>query len=47
MKDNNIGCFGWLFFIAALIISVLFGRWFFETVMESNLPDWLKYLLLK
>lgn len=39
--------------ISILIIVVLFAlttalsAWIFNTVMASDMPDWLKYLLLK
>lgn len=37
-------------FVLIIIVSVLallFSKFVFETVMASNMPDWLKYALLR
>ena len=27
--------------------GIFFSKWFFEVVIESDMPDWVKYMLLK
>ena len=36
-----------LVFILILLGMILFGKWVFESVMASNLPDWMKYMILR
>jgi hypothetical protein len=38
--------FGWVFAIIIVIIIVFFDKFIFETVSNSNLPDWIKWMLL-
>lgn len=45
MKD--LGCFGWVVMILAIITSLAVGKWFYELVIGSNLPEWLKYIILR
>lgn len=33
--------------IVASVLALLFSKWVFEAVMTSNMPDWLKYVLLR
>lgn len=45
MKNSGIG-----FIIACIIVvvlSIFLSKLIFETVMGSNLPNWLKYMLLR
>ena len=36
-----------VFIIVVTVLALLFSRWLFEAVMASNMPDWLKYVLLR
>jgi hypothetical protein len=36
-----------LFFIGFAVGCIFLGKWVFETIMSSDMPDWLKYMLLK
>ncbi len=45
MKDFDI-----LYIIICIIFTVLaifLTKWMFETVMSSDLPNWVKYMLLR
>ena len=45
---NNIGIIAQIIAYALVIIIVIFlGKWMFEAVMASNMPDWLKYMILR
>ena len=44
---EDLGCFGWVVIILTVIVTLAVGKWFYELVMGSNLPDWLKYIILK
>ena len=33
--------------IVTTILVVVFTRWVYEAVMGSNMPEWLKYLILR
>lgn len=26
---------------------IFLGKWFFEVIMSSDMPDWVKYMMLK
>lgn len=36
-----------LLFIVVLALSLALSRWRFDAVMGADIPDWLKYFLLK
>ena len=36
-----------LIIIALTVALVFFTRWYFNAVLASGLPDWVKYLLLR
>lgn len=36
-----------VFIIVVTVLALLFSKWVFEAVMASNMPDWLKYFLLR
>ena len=38
-----------IYLIAGLTVALSFalGAWLFNAVMASDMPDWLKYILLK
>ncbi len=36
-----------LVLLAVLTGSILFSRWIFEVVVGSDLPAWVKYLILR
>ena len=42
--DDNIGCLG---FLLILVLCLLCSYWLFNAVMNSNLPDWIKYMILR
>ncbi len=33
--------------VAATVAMIWFGKVVFEAIVSSNLPDWLKYMLLR
>lgn len=33
--------------IVVTVLALLFSKWVFDAVMASNMPDWLKYVLLR
>ena len=42
--------YDWLAILIYLVICVgciAFSAWLFNVIMASNMPDWLKYILLK
>ena len=36
-----------LFYIGVAVGCIFLGKWFFELIINSDMPDWLKYMLLK
>ena len=42
--DDNIGCFT---FVLILALCMIASYWLYTTVIGSNLPDWVKYVLLR
>ncbi len=45
MKNSDSGfIFVCIIFV---VLSIFLSKWIFETVMGSNLPNWLKYMLLR
>jgi hypothetical protein len=36
-----------LFYIGVAVGCIALGAWLFNVVMASDMPDWLKYILLK
>ena len=36
-----------LLYLVAIVLCVALGAWFFKFVIDSDLPDWLKYIILK
>lgn len=36
-----------LVLLLIVVISMLLTRWWFGVVVNSNMPDWLKYVILK
>ena len=36
-----------LFYLGVAVGCVFLGKWLFEVIMASDMPDWLKYMLLK
>lgn len=36
----------WIVFIAIIVFSLWLSKTIFETVINSDMPDWLKYVLL-
>jgi uncharacterized membrane protein len=35
------------FLIGVLIGCIFLGKWLFEVIIASDLPDWVKYMMLK
>lgn len=47
-RDNiKIDIIAWVVVILVFIAIMFVDKFFFETVTESNLPDWLKWFLLR
>jgi hypothetical protein len=36
-----------LFYIGVAVGCIALGTWLFNVIMASDMPDWLKYILLK
>lgn len=36
-----------LCYIGVAVGCIFLGKWVFELIMASDMPDWLKYMLLK
>lgn len=36
-----------IFYLVVIVGCIFLGKWLFETIMASDMPDWLKYMLLK
>lgn len=36
-----------LFYIVLIVSCFIIGKWIFESIYYSDLPVWLKYMLLK
>ena len=36
-----------LFYICVAVGCIALGAWIFNVVMASDMPDWLKYMILK
>lgn len=49
MKKDEIiiHLIGILVIIVCLAITIALSAWIFNAVMASDMPDWLKYILLK
>ena len=46
-KGNFVGIIIWLVMIITVVLCLMFDKWFFETIYNSNMPEWLKYFFLK
>lgn len=44
MKDKIIMI---VIFIALVVFALLINKWYFGAIVGSDMPDWLKYILLK
>ena len=36
-----------IFYLVVIVGCIFLGKWFFEIIMAYDMPDWLKYMLLK
>lgn len=36
-----------LFYLVVAVGCIALGAWLFNVIMASDMPDWLKYMLLK
>lgn len=34
-------------YLGTFVGCIFLGKWFFELIMSSDMPDWLKYMFLK
>ena len=46
MKKDNSGCFALIFWVLVYIGISALGFWVFMNVINSDMPDWLKYIIL-
>lgn len=44
MKDKIIMI---VIFVALVVFAILINKWYFSAILDSDMPDWLKYILLK
>lgn len=47
MTMDDLGCFGWIVMIVAFVVALWVGKVIFEAVMASDMPNWLKYMILR
>ena len=50
MKKRNSDFVGIIIFVVAIItvvLCLLISKWLFEVIYNSDMPTWLKYILLK
>lgn len=47
MKRNNGICFYQIILWLAYIVVGILSVWLFKSVLNSDLPDWIKYILLR
>ena len=48
MKEDNFAkLIIWIVVIITVVLCLLFDKWFFEAIYNSDMPEWLKYFLLK
>lgn len=33
--------------VSTIVVTLLLDKWLFESVMNSGMPDWLKYAILR
>jgi hypothetical protein len=36
-----------LIFVAVCVAAIFFAKWYFDAVLASDYPNWVKYLLLR
>ena len=46
-KKDRTGILIFLVMVAVLAIALFLDKWTFEAVYNSDMPDWLKYVLLR
>lgn len=46
MNNDNSGCFSLIFWLLVYVALFALGFWFFKSVINSDMPDWLKYAIL-
>jgi hypothetical protein len=46
-NSNFVGLIIWLVMIITVILCLLFDKWFFNAIYNSDMPTWLKYFFLK
>ena len=46
-KSNFVGVIIFVVMIITVVLALMFGKWFFEAIYNSDMPAWLKYILLK
>ena len=46
-KSNFVGLIIWVVMIITFILCLMISKWLFEAIYNSDMPTWLKYILLK
>lgn len=46
-KDNFAKLIIWIVFVITVILCLMVSKWLFELIYNSDMPEWLKYILLK
>lgn len=46
-KDNFAKLIIWIVFVITVILCLMVSKWLFEAIYNSDMPAWLKYILLK
>ena len=48
MKEKIfVGVISFIIVVIIVILTLMFKKWFFETICNADMPTWLKYFLLK
>ena len=47
MKDWMYNLIAFLIVVAVFAGAIFFAKWWFNFVLASDYPDWVKYLLLR
>ena len=46
-NSNSVGIIIWLVMIITVVLCLFISKWLFEVIYNSDMPTWLKYILLK
>lgn len=48
MKEKIlVGVITFIIVVIIVVLSLIFRKWFFETIYYADIPTWIKYFFLK